>query len=294
MKLFNILSVLIPILGFGQMMENEKGTIFSDHPFFNEKFIRSVKLKSLTGTISTKKELGTIKQTGKKQAYFFNENGSLGGSFQVYPKNDTSFIFYEYDKNKNMIVKRFSDSYGFYSYTYTYNDQNEMVKKVYAREKNANKSKINFKLGEQYVVFEEGYKTEVTDSSQTKVILNSNGRPYQRQQHFYNNLGYLIKVENKLLINNQVSKEVFAYNEKGLLKSIQYYDHKDTIPTKGFLYNYDEWGNVSFIDEYRKNVRIKHKEILYDQSNFILKTVLSQDLKTNLITITKFKPEFYN
>ena len=33
MKLFNILSFLIPILGFGQMMENEKGTIFSDHPF---------------------------------------------------------------------------------------------------------------------------------------------------------------------------------------------------------------------------------------------------------------------
>ena len=97
MKLFNILSFLIPIFGFGQMMENEKGTIFSDHPFFNEKFIRSVKLKSLTGTISSKKELGTIKQTGKKQAYFFNENGSFAGSFQVSQKNDTSFIYYEYD-----------------------------------------------------------------------------------------------------------------------------------------------------------------------------------------------------
>ena len=278
MKLFNILSFFIPIFVFGQMMENEKGTIFSDHPFFNEKFIRSVKLKSLTGTISSKKELGTIKQTGKKQAYFFNENGSFAGSFQLSQK----------------ILKRFSDSYWFYSYTYKYNGQNEIVKKLYAREKNANKSKINFKLGEQYVVFQEGYKVEVTDSILTKLILNSNGRPYQRQQHFYNSLGYLVRVENKLLINNQVSKEVFEYNERGLLKSIQYYDHKDTIPTKGFLYNYDEWGNVSFIDEYRKNVRTKHKEILYDQSNFILKTILSQDLKTNLITITKFKPEFYN
>ncbi len=276
------------------MMENEKGTIFSDHPFFNEKFIRSVKLKSLTGTISNKRELGTIKQTGKKQAYFFNENGSLGGSFQVDPRNDTSFIFYEYDQNKNMIVKRFSDSYGFYSYSYTYNEQNEMVKKVYAREKNANNSKINFILGEQYVVFEEGYKVEVADSCITKIILNSNNRPYQRQQYYYNSLGYLIKVEKKLLINNQVSKEIFDYNEKGFLKSIQYYDHKDTIPKKSYLYNYDEWGNVSFIDEYRENVRIKHKEILYDQSTFILKTILSQDLKTNLITITKFKPEFYN
>ena len=97
-----------------------------------------------------------------------------------------------------MTVKRYSDSYGFYSYTYTYNEKDEMIKKVYAREKNANKAKINFKLGEQYVVFEEGYSTTKNDTSETRLILNSNGRPYQEQSLIYNNLGYLEKVENKI------------------------------------------------------------------------------------------------
>ena len=77
------------------MMENEKGTILSDDPFFNEKFIKSVKLKSITGTISSKKELGAISNTGRKQAFLFNENGSLKSFYKTSKNRDTSFIFYE-------------------------------------------------------------------------------------------------------------------------------------------------------------------------------------------------------
>ena len=48
------------------------------------------------------------------------------------------------------------------------------------------------------------------------------------------------------------------------------------------------------MDEYKDNERVVHKELLYNPSTLILKTILSQDLVSNLITITKFKPEFYN
>ena len=294
MKIISVLIFIIPFCSIGQMMENEKGTILSDDPFFNEKFIKSVKLKSITGTISSKKELGTISNTGRKQAFLFNKNGSLKGFYKTRKNRDTSFIFYEYNESSNLTVKRYSDSYGFYSYTYSYNEKNEMIKKVYAREKNANKAKINFKLGEQYVVFEEGYSTTKNDTSEIRLILNTNGRPYQKQSLIYNNLGYLEKVESKLLINNEITKEVFEYNDRGFIKSKQFFDGDDTIPRMKFLYNYDEWGNVTFIDEYKENTRVKHKEILYDQSNLIIKTILSQDLTSNLITIIKFKPEFYD
>jgi len=48
------------------------------------------------------------------------------------------------------------------------------------------------------------------------------------------------------------------------------------------------------MDEYKNNERIIHKELLYEPSTLILKTILSQDLVSNLITITKFKAKFYN
>ena len=77
-------------------------------------------------------------------------------------------------------------------------------------------------------------------------------------------------------------------------KGINYFKEAIEFPVKEIKYDYDEWGNVTFMDEYKNNERIIHKELLYEPSTLILKTILSQDLVSNLITITKFKAKFYN
>ena len=282
---------------FAQMINNESGQIFTETPFFNEKYIRSVKLKSLTGTISSKKELGAIKSSGKKEAYIFNEKGNLiihYLSSKTKNKPDTTFTFYEYNlKNENTIF-RVSDSYGFYSYSKKYNDLGKLINKTYSREKNASKSKMNFKLEEKYVIFQESYLYENKDSIIEVTTLNSNGRPYQRQIYYYDSFNYLFKIHTRLLISNSTKYEKYTYNDRGFLKSIQYFNYENETPIKELRYDYDEWGNVTFMDEYKDNVRVIHKELLYDPSTLILKTILSQDLVSNLITIIKYKPEFYN
>lgn len=282
---------------FAQMINNESGQIFTETPFFNEKYIRSVKLKSITGTISSKKELGAIKSSGKKEAYIFNEKGNLTIHYlssKTKNKPDTTFTFYEYNlKNENTIF-RVSDSYGFYSYSKKYNDLGKLINKTYSREKNASKSKMNFKLEEKYVIFQESYLYENKDSIIEVTTLNSNGRPYQRQIYYYDSFNYLFKIHTRLLISNSTKHEKYTYNDRGFLKSIQYFNNENETPIKELRYDYDEWGNVTFMDEYKDNVRVIHKELLYDPSTLILKTILSQDLVSNLITIIKYKPEFYN
>ena len=282
---------------FAQMINNESGQIFTETPFFNEKYIRSVKLKSLTGTISSKKELGAIKSSGKKEAYIFNEKGNLTIHYlssKTKNKPDTTFTFYEYNlKNENTIF-RVSDSYGFYSYSKKYNDLGKLINKTYSREKNASKSKMNFKLEEKYVIFQESYLYENKDSTIEVTTLNSNGRPYQRQIYYYDSFNYLFKMHTRLLISNSTKQEKYTYNDRGYLKSIQYFNSENETPIKELRYDYDEWGNVTFMDEYKDDVRVIHKELLYDPSTLILKTILSQDLVSNLITIIKYKPEFYN
>lgn len=282
---------------FAQMIKNESGQIFTETPFFNEKYIRSVKLKSITGTVSSKKELGAIKSSGKKEAYIFNEKGNLTIHYlssKTKNKPDTTFTFYEYNlKNENTIF-RVSDSYGFYSYSKKYNDLGKLINKTYSREKNASKSKMNFKLEEKYVIFQESYLYENKDSIIEVTTLNSNGRPYQRQIYYYDSFNYLFKIHTRLLISNSTKHEKYTYNDRGFLKSIQYFNNENETPIKELRYDYDEWGNVTFMDEYKDNVRVIHKELLYDPSTLILKTILSQDLVSNLITIIKYKPEFYN
>ena len=107
-------------------------------------------------------------------------------------------------------------------------------------------------------------------------------------------LGYLTKSTTKLLISNKTKYELYHYNDRGFLKSIQYFKEAIKLPIKEIKYDYDEWGNVTFMDEYKNNERIIHKELLYEPSTLILKTILSQDLVSNLITITKFKSKFFN
>ena len=290
-------SLLVSSIFSSQMLKNENGDILSETPFFNENFIKSVGLKSLNGTVSTKKELGAIKSSGKKNNYLFDKNGFLKCQYKTITKSqkrDTNFLFYEYNTEGDLLVKRFSDSYGFYSYSYKYNEDGLKENQIYAREKNAAKGKINFSLLEQYTIFEESYKYTKSDSSVTKTVLNSNGRPYQKETFFYDKLGYLTSVKTRLLINNKTNREEYSYNDKGLLKKIEYFKDGNLKAFKGVKYDYDKFANVTFIDEYKNQERVIHKELLYNHSTFVLKTILSQDLVTNLITITKFKPEFYN
>ena len=124
--------------------------------------------------------------------------------------------------------------------------------------------------------------------------MNSNGRPYQRQTYYYDSFNYLFIIHTRLLISNSTNYEKYTYNDRGFLKSIQYFNSENETPIKELRYDYDEWGNVTFMDEYKDNERVIHKELLYDPSTLILKTILSQDLVSNLITIIKFIPEFYN
>lgn len=280
-----------------QMINNGMANLFTETPFFNEKYIRSVNLKSIIGTISSKKELGAIKKSGKKEAYIFNKKGNLIIHYlsnNTKSKTDTVFTFYEYNKENKNSVMRVSDSYGFYSYTKNYDSTLRLVNQVYSREKNASKSKMNFKLEERYIIFEESYQYSFQDSVQIVTTLNSNGRPYKIEKKFYDMLGYLTKSTTKLLISNKTKYELYHYNDRGFLKSIQYFKEAIKLPIKEIKYDYDEWGNVTFMDEYKNNERIIHKELLYEPSTLILKTILSQDLVSNLITITKFKSKFYN
>ena len=280
-----------------QMINNGMANLFTETPFFNEKYVRSVNLKSITGTISTKKELGAIKSSEKKEAYIFNKKGNLIIHYlanNIKSKKDTVFTFYEYNKENKNTVMRVSDSYGFYSYTKNYDSSSRLLNQVFSREKNASKSKMNFKLDEKYVIFEESYQYSSQDSVQIVTTLNSNGRPYKVEKKFYNHLGYLTKSTTKLLISNKMKYEIYHYNDRGFLKSKQYFKEAIKLPLKEIKYDYDEWGNVTFMDEYKNNERIIHKELLYEPSTLILKTILSQDLVSNLITITKFKAKFYN
>ncbi|MDB4534630.1 hypothetical protein N9242_07150, partial [Vicingaceae bacterium] len=90
--------------------------LFSDLPFFNTDFIKVNSIKSITGSISTKKVRDIIRTKGLKSHYSFNQNGMLEtqlSSIISNGKKDTSITFYEYKENGKIKLKRKSDGEGF-------------------------------------------------------------------------------------------------------------------------------------------------------------------------------------
>ena len=237
-----ILLLFVAQLAKGQLIENSLSNAFTDDPFFNTEIVKLNKLRSLHGTIFTKKELSSIKKSGKSQHFKFDKKGNLIQQYSTFfrkGKRDTTFILYNYDKKGNLISKRTNDVNGFYSYNFEFNDQNDIIKKTYCRDINKLNSRSNFILEKQFVVIKEGYSYIKKDTVIIKNVLNNNALPYQQIQYTYNALGYLTSEIKKLIINNKKTTIIYTYNSPGLLasKEISNSQQKHNIKKTTFLYD---------------------------------------------------------
>lgn len=279
-----------------QLVDNMDCQAFSDEPFFDELFIRQNGIKVINGEIKTKGNLEVIKDPKLVSRYEFDSTGKLimqYTSFNGGGNKDTTFIKYIYDDRGNIITKRTNDAYGFFSYNFEYDSLNRPVLKTYCREENAGSDRYNFELGKQYVIVKESYSYKDEDSVLTKSIYNNHNRIYQTDKYIYNELELLVKIETRYVINKKRAVTAFTYTDLGKVASKVYYrDYKNKDEYEKWEYQYDELGNLTYIDYYKGEEHITHKEVLYDKSTYSLKALLIQDVASNFITIVKYTTTF--
>jgi hypothetical protein len=280
-----------------QMIDNSQCQAFTDEPFFDEKFIRQNKIKRINGSVSTKGELQAIKSRDLVSNYEFDTLGRLIlqlGSFNTMGNKDTVINAFVYDVKNQVAVKRTNDTYGFFSNNFEYDENGSVISKTYCREENVGPSRYAFQLGKQYVIIKETYRYWTSDSVVVKSIYNNHDRMYQQQTFFYNDLGLLVAEENQYVINHKTSRIEYTYTDLGKVATktiFREYNNRDNF--ERIEYRYDVMGNLEYIEEYKNDKHVLHKEVLYDKSTYMLKALLVQDKQTNIITIIKFSVEFY-
>lgn len=279
------------------MIDNSSCNAFSDEPFFDPIFIRQNKIKRINGSVSTKGELQSIKTRDLVSNYEFDTLGRLVlqlGSFSTLGNKDTVINSYIYDSLGRIITKRTNDTYGFFSNNFEYDANNRIKSNTYCREENVNASRYKFELAKQYIIIKETYKYSVYDSSLIKSIHNNHERLYQQQTYHYNKLKLLVAEENQYIINHKRSLIEYTYTDLGLVASkTTYRDYNNKDNFERIEYRYDALGNLEYIEEYKNDKHILHKEVLYDKVTYMIKALLVQDKTTNIITIVKFQVEFY-
>jgi hypothetical protein len=300
MKRFSTFIIFITILSnySDAQLLGVNQPLFSDLPFFNTEFIKVNRIKSITGSISSKKVEDIIREKGINTHYTFNEDGRLNmqlSSIKSQKKKDTSITFYEYNKLGEIQLKRKSDGDGFYSYKYQFNANKQIVAQTYSRDINLKKAKIEFKLKKEYIIKTDSFSYESYGAEQTKKIFyNSYGIKFKEQINSFDKLGYLIVEYSKFIIGNNKQKLSYEYEQYGRL----YKKHTFTNISQGKknteIYSYDEIGNVIEIKYYKNEQHTSTKQFLYANKTMLLSAILIQEISTNFLTIIKYDYTFFD
>lgn len=296
MKFFYLFLFIIPILAQAQLLDNTNCLVFSDEPFFYSEFIQKNGIREIKGVISTKKSLQVIEQRNLVNTYGFDKQGRLNKQYRSFNgsnSKDTTFITYFYNDNSKITTQRTSDSYGFFSNNYEYDNNTNVTSKTYCRDENSSTNKNQFQLGKQHTIVKETFSYEKSDSTLSKHTFNSHGKKYQTTTYFYNQHDLIYKEVKKLIINKKKSIIQYEYNDKGFVSKKTTYPNFNKAENKSITYKYDDFGNLEFIDEYRNNKQITHKEIIYNKSTLLMKALLIQDIETNYIKIIKYSYNYW-
>ncbi len=288
---YSVIGLQAQILGVNQ-------PLFSDLPFFNTEFIKLNNVKSITGSISSKKVRDIIRTKGLKSFYSFNENGTLNtqlSSILSSGKKDTSITFYEYDESGKIQLKRKSDGEGFCSFHYQYDNKDHIVSQTYCRDENRYKQKNKFELKKEYTIKTDSFSYQTFGTEQTKkTFYNSYGIKFKEQTNSFDNLGYLTEEYTKFIIGNNKQKLSYEYDQFGRLSKKHIFTNISEDKKITEVYSYDEIGNVLDIKYYNSDVHTSTKQFLYDIKTMLLSAIIVQDITTAFLTIIKYDYTFFD
>ena len=248
-----------------QILEMNK-PLFSDDPFFNTSFIRANKIKSITGSRSSKKVRDIIRKKGLDYQYRFHKNGLLKEQLATFyglgNQKDTNITAYHYNSKGALISKRKNDQHGYYSYNYLLDALGNIIKETYCRDENKLTSKNEFQLAKQYIIKSDSFSYHQLNEQQIKKIFYNNyGKSYKEQFNYYNEYGYLIEEYTKFLIGNTKSKITYEYDEKGRIIKTENFSNLSENKKITNVYSYDEVGNVLEIKVYNNDKYITSQTI---------------------------------
>lgn len=289
--------LLLPLAGLAQLLDNSKGTAFTDVPFFNETFVRNNRLKSIRGTYTFKKLDDIMRETRYVSVYDFNPQGQLVRSYETgknIDKKDTTVLFYGYDARGNLAFVRRKDLQGFWSTHYQYDSLNRKIREEYRRDIDTAGTLLVPSFERSTVLNFETMTYQKGKDEQTATIHNNYGFPYLTEVSHYNSDGYLMSRDTRLKMTSQTVTTVYGYTEKGWISKITTISSSNPKANEELLFKYDAQGNLVEKHVYRNGVFTTDIQVIYNQKTGMISSILTRDVGTSFISILRFEDyEYY-
>ena len=279
---------------FTQILDNRTGKAFTEHPFFNEDFIKKNKIKEMGAIVSYKKQGGALKKTKLSYTFFFDEMGRLIHTIETNYRGHTidtieNFYFYE---NNRISIHRKKEMNGYTSTHWKYNENGNPVLMEFHRDvidvqKNVVKSVVLYsKMLSSEITY---YNKENSTSTKTykRTIFNNYDLPYKEIIFKYSEDGYLLEEIEKLKMKSIFFKKTYEYNQNGWISEIKNFNSNSAKASEKWTYKYDDFGNLTKLDYYRGNNLIEEKEVYYSDQTKLIGNMLV--IKNQEFKIMQFK-----
>jgi hypothetical protein len=285
----------LPFAMHAQIIDNRSGNAFKEEMFFNQQFLWTNKVKSITGVVSIKRTGRPIEQRPDMIVYRFNEVGllhKLDKVSSVMTFVDSLTIEYQRGELGEVQVKKENGTKGYYTTQFNYDKEGHLVRLDFGKAENVATEKTKLAPGQVVNVNSETYQWQEAGKNVWKRSnYNNYGLQYSNLTITRNDLGYLVSEVEELIMSGRTTTRTYTYNDRGWISKIETSDNlKNPLKAESFIY--DQLGNLVKV-EYRESAKlIREVEILYTPT-MLIEAFLDHDIQSNNIIITKFSYEYY-
>ena len=197
---------------------------------------------------------------------------------------------YEYNKENRLVLVRKKDHGGYQTVHYTL----DSLGRIITIESRRDILNDNQEVEKSFVINKETMKYNTYPNQQKKTVFNSYNLPYLEEIKYYDSLGYLVNITEKLKMTSSKVTKQFEYNVKGLVSAIRTLSNVDGEFAEEWLYKYDDLGNLIEKHIYRNGKFVTDIQVIYNVDTKLLSSLLTRDVETNFIQILRFMDyEFY-
>jgi hypothetical protein len=257
---------------------------FDNEAFFDDSLLLQEKIKSISISVSDKKDGSYFTPETPFLFYLFTADGQLLKSdkyISLKHRTDTSTLLFRYTPSGNLLVK--TEKQGPYVFEYHYHyKKDKLQKEVKLAPLHIPKDTANLKY----------YKNSEQDTLLKRTVLNSSHKAYMEETKVHNQQGLLLLERTDYLRNSSFTEARYQYNQQGQLIQKKETSFFGSEENRELTFTYV--GNLLEKVAFYENGKLRKKLAFTFNEQQLIEAVIERDLSKKEVRIYRLSYTFFN
>lgn len=322
--LFTLFISCLSLTCFAQHFEQNPADYYSFEPVFKQSYIVSHHIKAIKASLVYKRDNQQIEDKGLSKSWEYDSTGLLRRYYAtsvrgfttreiIHPSQrrgrrispaytsqeqifnyDTSFVYFHYNSQKQIIIRRARDGDYYNSVYYEYDAAGNIKRQSVFRETNANGNSSVFRLGVQTLLSAEEFRYEKNNPHQLRRRhFNDEGKEYRQTVYNFDTQGRLQEESSSFTVSWMRASLKLVYDINGRLTKKVYTSNENGEETSSSDYTYTAGNLVDVERRYKGEVLNFELNYIYDRQNSMLLSHFVREHLNKAILIARYEYDYF-